>query len=101
MRDSISIGPVPCEEECEQLGPDYSVSMARKQCRAYVNQIRRIYGKEPEGAQLIITTNRHDFGNYLDVEVVYENNEGREYALLVEGHTPTVWDEEARKELCL
>ena len=52
MRDYIDIGATPASENCEQLGPNYDPQRARAECRAFIAQLRRQFGPEPEGAQL-------------------------------------------------
>jgi hypothetical protein len=94
MRDELSIGPTPSGETCEQLGPHYDATKARRECSAFVEQLRRVFGPEPEGARFRITSNPHDFGSYYDVVVVFddENPEAVAYAFKVEGATPESWD---------
>ncbi len=101
MRDSLSISCTPYDEECEQLGPNYRPEIAKAECRAFANQIRRVCGQPPEGARLKIASNPHDFGSYHEVEVVYDDRdrEAMEYAFKVEGADLATWDDEARKEL--
>jgi hypothetical protein len=83
-RDYIGIGPAPAEEECAQVGsPDYA-RRARAECRRFIELLRRTFGEEPEGAQLMIKSNPHDFGAYYEVVCYYE--EGNEEA-------PTRWDQ--------
>jgi hypothetical protein len=93
--DYISLGPVPAEEECAQVGrPDYH-ARARAECRRYIELLRTTFGREPEGARLRITSNPHDFGDYLDVVVEYDSSAlgALEYALRVERDAPSRWDE--------
>jgi hypothetical protein len=53
--DYIPLGPVPCDEDHAEIGmPDYARD-ALKECRAYIQAIRRKVGREPEGARLAIT----------------------------------------------
>ena len=94
--DYFSLGPVPSEESCEQVGtPQYSPTRARQECRRFVELLRKAFGSEPEGARFRITSNSHDFGDYLDVIVEYDSNirDAVKYAFRVEDHTPSRWDE--------
>lgn len=94
MRDEMSLGPSPSEEECAQVGtPDY-LQKAKEECQRYINLIRKHLGNEPEGARLSITHNNHDFGIYLDVVCKYndENEEAVNYAFKCEAEAPTHWD---------
>lgn len=100
--DYIYIGETPAEENCEQVGDNYNPSRARAECKAFINQIRREFGPEPQGARLRIKTENHDFGSYLSVICQYacDNQTAADYAYQVECPAPR-WDDEARKELGL
>ena len=95
MYDELSIGPVPAEEECEQLGPNYDEAKARAECKRFIECIRKVCGPEPFGARLIIKGNPHDFGTYLEVNVRYDDNNqvAVEYAFKVESQAPQTWEE--------
>lgn len=101
MLDLIHLGPTPAEEPCEQLGRDYDEEKARKECRAFISQLRRVMGREPKGATLKIKKNPHDFGTYLDVVCEYSSlyKEARDYALRCEEDMPSRWDAVALLEL--
>jgi len=95
--DAIEIGPVPCDEECAQVGDENYLSRARRECRAFMNQILRYY-PAPECARIFIKSNRHDFGSYLEVAVSgpsiwIEKIEEDSLGVLAN------WDDMARQEL--
>jgi hypothetical protein len=99
--EHLTIGPSPAGEDCAQVGsPDYA-KQARKECTAFVNQLRRQFGEEPDGASLRIKSNPHDFGSYYEVGVDYDPDDEAAvaYALKVEREAPEEWDAEAQKEL--
>ena len=100
-RDYIDIGPCPPDEECEQVGPNYDSVKARRQMDAYIRQLRRELGPEPEGARLAIKSHPHDFGSYSDVVCYYDtdNEAAAEYAFKCEGEGPANWDDKALIEL--
>lgn len=102
MRDSIYIGETPNTETCEQMGDNYDSAKARRECRAYINQLRRVYGQEPAGAMFKVKSNPHDFGSYLSVECYYDDNneEAMNYAFNAEAGCDE-WDAEAKAELAL
>jgi hypothetical protein len=102
MRDEIFCGPVPADEQCEQLGPNYDGMRARKECHTFIQQIRRELGEEPEGAHLRIKGQSHDYGTYVEVVCAFECDDpvAAEYAFKCET-TATKWDEKARQELGL
>lgn len=101
MKDQLSIGPTPSGESCEQLGPNYNPTKARKECKAFIGQLTRTFGNPPEGARFKITSNPHDFGTYLDVVVEYDdtNDLATDFAFKVEDETPETWDTEAKQYL--
>ena len=96
MIDYLEIGPVPCEEDCQQVGTEsYSPVAAREECHRFIRAIRTTVGHEPQGAWLTVRSNPHDFGTYYEVAVKYDDNypEAFEYALRVESDAPTRWPE--------
>jgi hypothetical protein len=102
MTDYVDIGPSPCNEDCECLGPNYNPDRSRVECRAFIGQIRRELGEEPAGARLRIKSNSHDFGIYLEVVCNYDddNEDAANYAYRCED-TSGDWDTIARQELGL
>jgi hypothetical protein len=91
--DTLAIGPVPVNERCEQLGPNYDSMKARQECHRFIDAIRGTVGPEPAGAKLIVTRNEHDFGVYYEVAVRFDddNHSAAEYAYRVESHVPLNW----------
>jgi hypothetical protein len=104
MRDFVDLGvTTPSEETCAQLGSteyDY-YDRARREARALINQIRRLFGPEPPGASLSLKSNPHDFGTYVTVVCFYngEDQVSAEYAERCDRQCPKEWDDEARTEL--
>ena len=100
--DTISIGPVPANEECTPVrtGKDYLPAMCQE-CRAFAHQLRRKFGDPPADAAFFIKSNPHEFGEYLEVAVRYDpsSREAVEFAFRVDDEAPTEWDDEAQKEL--
>src|SRR5580704_7610758 len=104
MIDHLNIGPVPWAEECAQVGSEDYPQRARRECAAFIHQIRRVVGPEPAGASLVIKSFPHDFGSYLEVCYRYsdENETAQDYAFNCEGHKALEqWDDQARQELGL
>ncbi len=100
--DYIDIGPTPAAEDCQQIGAkDYDERLARLECRTFIDQIRRTNGQEPAGARLIVKTNAHDFGSYLEVICKFddENETAMHYAYSLESGSPEQWDDIARATL--
>ena len=100
-RDYIDIGCTPHDEQCAQVGQDNYPEQSRKECRAFANQLVRLFGEPPEGASLVIKSFPHEFGSYREVVCWFEvdNEEARTYAFKLESEAPANWDEEAKKEL--
>ena len=97
MRDYISIGSAPCNEDCVQVNPegDYHQDM-RAECLRFLELVSKKLGPEPQGASLAIKGNPHDFGTYYDVVCYFDdgNEEAREYALLCEAEAPATWGDD-------
>lgn len=109
MREYLEIGATPCEENCAQVGsPDYT-ERARKECKAYINQLWRFIKKEkgldpdaaPTSFNLVVRSQPHDFGSYYEVAARYDdiNADAADLAYFLESEGPTTWDDEAKKEL--
>jgi len=104
MIDYLNIRPVPWGEECAQVGQDDYRERSARECRAFVNQIRRVVGPEPPGAQLVVKGFPHDFGTYYEVCCRYSDQhpDSEDYAFNCESHRQLEqWDDEARCELGL
>ena len=100
MRDYIDIGGNPPDEP---LFFDISGSpdQQKSECRAYIHAIRQTLGQEPEGAQLKIKGNPHDFGTYYEVVCYYdtEDEEAAAYAFRCESDSPMNWPEDMNVRL--
>jgi hypothetical protein len=96
MREYIEIGPTPAEESCQQVGtPSYDPQAARAECQRFIEAIRKVVGKEPEGAVLRIKGNPHDFGTYFSVACYFEGDDETavNYAYRCESDAPMTWAE--------
>lgn len=102
-QDSISIGPVPYEEACQQLGTkQYDAVKARLEAEVFKAQLLRMY-PAPLGAKLRVKSNPHDFGNYYEVEAVFNDtmDAAVDWAYKLESEGPANWDAEAKAALGL
>ena len=101
VKEWIDVGSAPTDEECAQVGSVAYHPRARRECQAYVRQLRRIFGSEPDGARLAIHSNPHDFGTYLSVVCHYDpaKQASIDYAFRCENQSPEHWDDEALREL--
>ena len=94
MRDYLSIGCTPCDEECAQVGSENYRKRAIIECTRYIQLLRGIFGDEPEGARFSIKAFPHDFGSYHEVVIYFDddNEEAIEYAFNVENNCPSTWE---------
>jgi hypothetical protein len=102
MLDYIEIGPAPCDEKCEQAnvsGTNYE--RMRAENHAFIRQIRRVLGEEPEGARLAARFNRDGDYGYYEVVCHYDAKikASVDYAFNCEANAPVKWDTQARTEL--
>jgi hypothetical protein len=91
--ETVWLGPTPAGERCAQLGdPDYARD-ARIECRAFADAIRKVCGREPEGARLVIKPQEVDAGTYYELACVYDgdNEWAARYAAKVDAEAPTTW----------
>lgn len=95
MKDYLSLGCAPTDEDCAQVGSDDYGPRSRRECRAFVRALRKKFGPEPEGARICVKKFPHDFGSYREVVVEYDddNEEALQYALKVEDDLPKTWAE--------
>jgi hypothetical protein len=94
MRDYLTLGSTPSDEDCAQVGaPDY-YGRARDECRRFIDLIRRHLGPEPEGARLDITSFPHDSGEYLEVVCYFDTDvrDAVDYAYRCESDAPATWE---------
>lgn len=103
MRDFVTLGPTPANEECVSVGSDDYSDRVWKETYTFVRQIRREIGPEVGSAELRVKAFPHDFGTYHEVVCYYdpEDEEGMRYAYRCENESPETWDDEARRELGL
>ena len=101
MRDYLSLGPTPVEEDCVQVGkPDYS-TVAREECEKFVELLKKKFPRYQEfGCTFKVKSNPHDFGEYYNVVVNYyvDDKMSAEYALFVEHNTPLTWNDDKEME---
>jgi hypothetical protein len=98
----IDIGPTPYDEECEPANvPSSNYKRMREECNAFLRQLRRQLGTEPEGARLAVKHERDGNDGYYEVVCHYDTNHPAsvEYAFKCESEMPAKWDEDALKEV--
>jgi len=104
MRDYLTIGAVPCNEDCTANEPTGQYAAAqRRESALFAEQIRRYY-PEPEAGYVTVKRFPHDFGDYYEACVVFddENEAATTWAFQVEADPLNVlseWDEQSRAAL--
>jgi len=101
MRDYISIGSTPHAERCLPAGSPHNLQ--RRECSIFANQILRHY-PIPQGANLTIKANQHEYGTYFEVNAYYDEDDPSqvEWAYAVEADELDkleYWDDLAKEEL--
>jgi hypothetical protein len=103
-REYLELGPVPCDEKCEQVGPDCDYGRMSAESREYANQLYRMFpGAEDANCSFGVKSFPHDFGSYKEVVVRFDSDDEKsvEFAFNVENNLPAEWDEQARVALGL
>jgi hypothetical protein len=99
MPEFFSLGPVPSDEPCAQVGePDYE-ARAAGECRRYIELLRAAFGPEPEGARLAVRWSLHDFGRYAEVVCEFDPDvfEAVRYAHQCDAEAPKTWGGERQE----
>lgn len=108
-RDFVSLACTPNDEPCTPAGAD--LEQMELECIALKGQMIRMHGIPPEDSEFFILHNYHDFGQYYELAIAYqdadqgnedEGYEGTEsffYAMKCEGGIPDNWDQLAAAEL--
>lgn len=94
-RDSVSLGPTPSGEPCQQFGArDYDPTAARAEVARFRDLLVTLF-PPPAGARYKIASCAHDAGTYYDLEIVFDDaDEGAaDYAYMVEAEAPEYWPE--------
>jgi hypothetical protein len=102
MKDYLDLDTVPVDESCAAVGqPDYQ-KRARLEARAFIAQLERTFPDAvAAGVYFKVKSNPHDFGSYLSVQVVFDDEDEAqtEWAYTIESELPNTWDDDARNEL--
>jgi hypothetical protein len=94
MRDDLTIGSAPCDEDCAQVGQPHDIWQARQECQRFIQLIRKTLGPEPEGARLAVTSFPHEFGDDLEVVCYFDTHvpDAVDYASRCESDAPAMWE---------
>lgn len=100
--DYITIGPVPGEEDCAQVGePDFR-KQATKEVDAFIDMLYRLFPDALDHNVIFKPKwQRHDFGSYVEAAILfyYEDEDSTSYAYNVERNVPAFWDDIAKEML--
>lgn len=93
MKDYLSLGGVPPEEDCVSVTKGNYLDVMRQETEAYKIAMIRFLGEPPEGVRFRIRCNSHDFGSYYDLEVVFDDSDESQidYAMKCESEGPMTW----------
>lgn len=101
MRDYLTIGCSPVDENCVQVtsNSDYLPAM-KEECRRFKQLLLKTFGEPPEGADLAVKSFSHDFGIYCEVVCYFDDTlpESVEYAFNMEANVPETWDADTMPE---
>jgi len=93
MRDFINLSGTPAGEECVQVSDkvEYMPAM-RAECNRYLDMLRKRF-PNCDRVELKIHSNPHDFGSYLDIRVIYDDNDdiAQQQAYFIENNEPEKW----------
>ena len=86
----------PPDEQCVQTdGTDVNRMLAYEEGKRYIELIRKVCGKEPDGVRLKVRSNPHDLGTYYTVALFFDDEipEHVDYMEKVDGDGPLNWDD--------
>lgn len=103
MRDYITLGGTPYDEDCAQVGSENYRQRAMLECRLYKAMLCDLFPNIPDSCEFKVKAFPHDFGTYHEVCIMYDSDDEKacEFAFSVENNLPANWDDNARKELNL
>lgn len=102
MKDYLEIGPVPCNENCAQLGEDNFRNRANIEMDTYIEQLYRQFGEKILNTSVSFRKKwfAHDFGNYGEVVISYDDEDENHHIIYeIERELPENWDDEAKAEI--
>jgi hypothetical protein len=95
--EELDLGPIPAMEECAQVGArDYDYrERALAECRQYIAAIKKKLGEPPDGCELRVKSNPHDFGTYYSVVARFNPKDAQavDYSYGADGNAPMTWEE--------
>ena len=96
MREWLTLGPVPYEEDCVQVNAneDYLPAMSQE-VRRFVQFLSNRFLNIPENAYFGVKTEGHDFGTYKEAAIYWDTDdeESERFAMFVESNIPATWSD--------
>lgn len=99
MTDYLEIGTAPADENCVQVGePDYA-NRALQECQRFVALLEKkfpVYCAEKYetiNPRFVVKKFPHDFGNYFQVCIEWDDKDGEDFAFWVEENLPETWED--------
>ena len=99
MREFLTLGSAPFEEDCVQVNPDedYLPAMV-KEVKKFVQFLDNRFLNIPDSAYFGVRSDNHDFGTYKEAAIYYDSDdkESEQFAMFVESHLPALWNDERK-----
>ena len=99
MREWMTLGPVPYEEDCVQVNSneDYLPAMS-KEVRRFAEFLENRFLNIPENAYFGVKSESHDFGTYKEAAVFWDTEceDSEKFAFFVESNLPATWTDESK-----
>ena len=90
MRDYLSLGPVPCDEDCQQIGSDaYDYQKDTADLHRYKTMLQERWPT----AHFAVKSFPHDFGTYREIVVYFDDEDEDAIAYDVEANLPQTWND--------
>jgi hypothetical protein len=95
MKEFYDFDTTPYEVSCQQIGPNYDPIKAKEEAKETIKLLCRKFGTPPFGSVLKVASNPHDFGDYLSIRYVFNNQDGEhlEYMASLDNNWPKDWDD--------
>ena len=74
MNNYLELGSAPYSEDCSQVGSDDYNDKSRVECKAYIQQLNRLFPSLPEGCYFGVKSFPHDFCSYREVCIIYPSS---------------------------
>lgn len=100
MRDYLTLGSAPVEENCVQVEPTGNyIQPMKEECKKYKELLEKLFHIPEElrhNTYFTVKRFDHDFGGYYEVCIVYDDSseESTDIAFSVENNLPNVWNQE-------